>query len=371
MPLFGARVMFFVCRGLLFPHRGGFRGQLAYRESILAAQSQEGTETRRPPTKGHMGANHQTREKAGKASESNSSPLESLATPAKTTASEKYTTIEEAVAGLSRRVGLEVDAYFVSSFFAKDPKGTIDLPPKPRVDPTLCAQLADLIKPVNVSARDEDVSDAFLERTFRVGSGRRLSSYEVQLLEFAMQNKNTIEFQFDYRSSSHALEQPLSGEKRVVLGGRHHSFKREYTPLEAWSTFLHEIAHSREATYGIASRNYATGVIFSETRANIYGACGDIGLGIKETAKLYKKFWMEVSGHLPGFDQLTPVEQYRYLSILCSKDQPSPIAFLSQSQELKEAFPNLARLIDKRYEIVLEIQSRDVPLIDDRDFEED
>lgn len=64
-----------------------------------------------------MGVHHQSRGKAGKASDSNSSPLESLATPSKTTASDKYNSVEEAVAGLSRRLGLEVDSHFVSSFF--------------------------------------------------------------------------------------------------------------------------------------------------------------------------------------------------------------------------------------------------------------
>jgi hypothetical protein len=317
-----------------------------------------------------MGRTQQSRGNGGSATGTHSSRSESSETAPKPTSPDTYATVDEAITGLSKRLGLEVDAHFVTSFFAKDQRGALDLPPKPRVDRNLCKTIADLIKPVNVSARDEQAIGDFLKETFRVAAERRLSSYELQLLEFAAQNKNTIEFQFDYRSNNHAHERPLSGDRRVVFGGRHHMFDREYTPQEAWSTFLHEIAHSREAAYGLISRNYATGVVLSEVKANIYGALGDIGLGIKETAKLYPEHWGEVSANMPGFKSLTPLEQYRYLEILCKGDHPPTIAFPYQSAELKEAFPKLTTLIDQRHQTLLELQEKNIPVIDDHDFDD-
>jgi hypothetical protein len=318
-----------------------------------------------------MGERQQTRGKEGGAQGGSSEPLESLSKPTTPTRGEAYNTVDEAVTGLSKRLGLEVDAHFVTSFFVKDPRGTLDLPPKPRFDRELCEKVADLITLVNVSARDEREIHAYLRDVFKGPSEKRLSSYELQLLEFAVKHKDTVQFQFDYHSEKHAHERPQSGDRRVVLGGQHHSFDRPYTPQEAWSTFLHELAHGRETVYGTGSRNYATGVILSEIHANIYGNFGNIEKGINETASLYTEQWREVSVNMPGFGRLAPLERYRYLTILCKDDRPSEIAFAYHAEELKEAFPQLSGLIDKRTEVLLEMQERNIPVIEDRDFDDD
>jgi hypothetical protein len=312
-----------------------------------------------------MGVIHQTRGKGGVASDASSSPLDSLAAPVKPLNDQLFSTVDDAVVGLSKRLGLEVDAHFVRAFFVKDLIGTIDLPPKPRMDPKLVEQVAALIQPVNQSPRDESAITSFLEKTFNAAAERRLSSYELQLLEFAVKHKDTIELQFDYRSKQHAHEMPLSGDKRVVFGARHHWLDREYTPQEAFSTFMHEISHSRETTYGIRRRQSATGIIFSEVNANIYGASGNIRIGIKETASNYEEQWKELNPNLPGFAGLGPVDQYRYLAIMCTQDQPPEVALVSHADELKEAFPKLASVIDKRCERVLKLQEARLPWIDD------
>lgn len=323
------------------------------------------------PTSLIMGGRQQTREKGDGVQGVGPEPLDSLSKPERPAGREVYGTVDEAVAGLSRRLGHEVDAHFVTAFFVKDPRGALDLPPKPRADPELCKEVSELITPVNVGARDEREIRDFLRDVFKVGAGKRLSSYELQLLEFVVRHKDTIEFQFDLHSRDHAHERPESGDRRVVLGGTHHSLDRPYTPQEAWSTFLHEIAHSRETTFGLGSRNNATGVVLSEVNANIYGSFGDVRKGISETAILYRKRWEEVSANMPGFSQLAPPDQYRYLSILCRDDRPPEIAFAYNAEELKEAFPQLANLVDKRREVLLEVQERNIPVIEDSDFDDD
>jgi len=318
-----------------------------------------------------MGERQKTRGKGEGAQAARSESLDSLSKPTTPTRGEAYSTVDEAVTGLSKRLGSEVDAHFVTSFFATDPRGTLDLPPKPRVDKELCEKVADLITLVNVSARDENEILAFLHDVFKEPSEKRLSSYELQLLEFVVKHKDTVQLQFDFYSEQHAHERPQSGDRRVVLGGQHHSFDRPYTPQEAWSTFLHEISHGRETVYGIGSRNYATGVILSEVHANTYGNFGNVEKGIKETASLYTEQWRDVSDNMPGFARLTPLEKYRYLTILCKDDRPPEIAFAYHADELKEAFPQLSAVIDKRRETLLEIQERNIPLIEDRDFDDD
>jgi hypothetical protein len=291
--------------------------------------------------------------------------LEELAVPTSPSNPERFTSVDEAVRGLSRRLGKEVDENFVRTFFVKDSAGTIDLPPKPRSDPQLVGQVAALIERVNESLRDVASVDKFLQDTFKVAAGRRLSSYELQLLEFAVKHQSELKFQFDYHSKTHGQENPRNGDKRVVLGGWHHSRNRPYTPEEAFSTFMHETAHAREVLYRIGTRQSATGTILSEVNANIYGASGDIQAGISEARQNYVADWRELSGYLPGFNTLKPVEQYRYLTILCKRDQAPELAFSWQADALKDAFPTLAAVIDGHHARISELATARLPWLDD------
>jgi len=307
----------------------------------------------------------QSRGKGGGETDARASPFDSLVSPAKPADHQCFASVEEAVAGLSKRLGWEVDTHFVAAFFANNHAGTIDLPPKPRMDPDLVDQVAKLINPVNRSVRDVDPADAFLEQTFKAAAERRLSSYELQLLEFAVKHKDTIEFQFDYHSRDHAQETPLSGEHRVVFGGWHHRLDREYTPAEAFGTLMHELAHEREMLYGNMRRQTATGIILSEVNANIYAASGNIRVGIMETARNYVERWKELSANLPGFSTLTPIDQYRYLVILCREDQRPEDALASHADALKEAFPSIGDLIDQRLEKIHQLEEARVDFIND------
>lgn len=84
------------------------------------------------PTSLIMGGRQQTREKGDGVQGVGPEPLDSLSKPERPAGREVYGTVDEAVAGLSRRLGHEVDAHFVTAFFVKDPRGALDLPPKPR-----------------------------------------------------------------------------------------------------------------------------------------------------------------------------------------------------------------------------------------------
>lgn len=163
-----------------------------------------------------MGARQNTKGKIEGAQPQDPTNGGTLEMPPRSAPGSSYDTIEKVVVGLSKRMGHEVDQYFVA---------------------------------------------AFLTKMFEGPSNRRLTSYELQLLEFALSYKDRFKLQFDYNSTKHQHERPENDELRVVLGGRHHNHSRFYKPQEAWSTFLHEIAHCRETLLELPRNNYATGII--------------------------------------------------------------------------------------------------------------
>jgi hypothetical protein len=315
-----------------------------------------------------MGASQNTEGKIEGAQPKDPTNGGTLKMPTRSAPGSSYDTIEKVVVGLSKRMGHEVDRYFVAAFFTKGPERTLDLPPVPRVDKDLCNKVAQLIEPVNVSMRDKPQIKSFLTKMFEGPSNRRLTSYELQLLEFALSYKDRFKLQFDYNSTNHQHERPENDELRVVLGGRHHNHSRFYKPQEAWSTFLHEIAHCRETLLELPRNNYATGIILSEVIANIYGSLGDIAQGIRETSVLYEKLWRDVHGSMPGFDTLNPLEKFRYISTMCRDDLAPEIAFMSHANELKEAFPQLTGQIVAHYQNYLKKQELNIHHINNDDF---
>jgi hypothetical protein len=246
--------------------------------------------------------------------------------------------------------------------FATDREGGVALPPIPRRDPELCAQVASSVETINMSMRDFDRATGFLKEMFTGAAARILHSYELELLEFAVAHKDRIEIIFDPLTRRHVQEKPGSGEDRVIFGARHHDGRRDYTPEEAFSTFMHELAHARESVLGLMDRSGPPQVIASEVNANAYGNGGRIGAAIKVTAQLYEESFKELKQYMPGFDSLNDLDRYNYISIM-AKTHAAPITGLIYEEDrLIEAFPQLESVIRPAVQRAMRIHKTEADL---------
>ena len=257
----------------------------------------------------------------------------------------RYGSVAEAIEGLSCTPGQRVDELVVSKVFALNEAGGVVLPPIPRRDPELCEHVASMVERINQPIKEIEKTEAFLGKMFSGAAGRVLNSYELELLEFAVTHKDTLSIMYEPHTRHHAHESSQSGDERVVFGRRHHSEPRDYTPLEAFSTFLHEVAHARETVYGFVDRTGPAQVIASEVHANAYGNGGRIGAAITMTSKLYKPVFDDLKHCMPGFDSLESLDRYKYISIMATDHQVPSIALIYEADRLVSAFPQLEEVI--------------------------
>jgi len=257
----------------------------------------------------------------------------------------RYGSVAEAIEGLSRTPGQIVNELVVTRMFATDKFGEVALPPIPRRDPELCKHVASMVERINQPLRDLEKTKEFLGKMFSGPAGRVLNSYEIELLEFAVNHKDTVSIMYEPLTRHHAQESSKSGEERVVFGRKHHHEPRDYTPEEAFSTFLHEVAHAREAVYALLERRGPPQVILSEVHANAYGNGGRIGAAISLTSQLYKPVFNELKSWMPGFDSLAPLDRYKYLSIMATDHSAPTAALIYEADRLVSAFPQLEESI--------------------------
>jgi hypothetical protein len=258
---------------------------------------------------------------------------------------ERYASIGAAIDGLSRNPVHRVDELVVKNIFATDKVGGVALPPLPRRDPMLCEHVQSMIQRINQPLGGIEETKKFLGAMFASAAERVLNSYELELLEFAVTHKDRITLMYEPFTSYHAQESANSGEEHVVIGKMHHSERREYTPEEAFSTFLHELAHARESVYGLLDRRGPPQVILSEVHANAYGNGGKIGASISTTSRLYKPVFDELRRAMPGFDSLAPLDRYKYLSIMATTHAAPENALIYEEENLISAFPQLSQEI--------------------------
>jgi hypothetical protein len=198
-----------------------------------------------------------------------------------------------------------------------------------------------MVQIINLPLGATTRATTFLNEMFAGAAGRILNSYELDLLEFAVAHKGTIEIVFEPLTRRHVQESPASGEERVIFGIRHHLRNRDYTAVEAFSTFMHELAHARESVFDIVERSGPPQVILSEVHANTFGNGGKIGAAIALTSQLYQKSFQELKAYMPGFDSLDYLDRYNYIAIM-AKNFSAPITGLIYEEDtLIEAFPQL------------------------------
>ena len=257
----------------------------------------------------------------------------------------RYGSVAEAIEGLSCTPGQRVDELVVSKMFALNKAGGVVLPPIPRRDPELCEHVASMVERINQPVGEIEKTRAFLGKMFSGAAGRVLNSYELELLEFAVTHKDTVSIMYEPHTRHHAQESSQSGDERVVFGRRHHSEPRDYTPQEAFSTFLHEVAHARETVYGFLDRSGPAQVIASEVHANAYGNGGRIGAAITITSKLYRPVFDDLKPYMPGFDSLESLDRYKYISIMATTHSAPTTALIYEADRLVSAFPQLEEVI--------------------------
>lgn len=263
----------------------------------------------------------------------------------------KLSSVDSAIEGLPKVGGEKVDRYFVETFFHTSRAGELDLPPVARRDPELCQRVAGMVQLINVSLRDSAAASDFITEVFASAAKRELTPYEVQLLEFAAQGRPEIKLVCDYNSRVAANEHPTD-ENRVVFGKFHHLSLREksnrvYTPEEAFSVLMHELAHARDDALGILQRDNAA-IVMSEVRANIYAQRGDVSKALSETEMLYPRDFKMVKAAMPGYEKLSPMERFRYLSMITRDGMPADWAFVDAKEDLKKEFPKISDEIERR-----------------------
>lgn len=202
-----------------------------------------------------------------------------------------------------------------------------------------------MVERINQPLRDLEKTKEFLGKMFSGPAGRVLNSYEIELLEFAVNNKDRVSILYEPLTRHHAQESSKSGEDRVVFGRKHHREPRDYTPEEAFSTFLHEVAHARESVYGLMDRRGPPQVILSEVHANAYGNGGRIGAAITMTSKLYKPVFDDLKPYMPGFDSLESLDRYKYISIMATTHSAPTTGLVYEADRLVSAFPQLEEVI--------------------------